>query len=158
MSVYEISPFTGCLCKAGLLPATGSKLGVGFANADTGTAGITYVVEGVPYYLANDAETSFSALGTIPAGYIAVILVEIVAGAAAPSFVLGDMLPISSETVQSLPLQIPAHTDGACPIGYCTIATATNPFICGTTAVDATGVTDTYYDMACGIRATPPMS
>jgi hypothetical protein len=153
MNTHQIGAATGMMSVAGLLDATGSKLGVGYANT------LLYAVAGVGYTDAANAETSFPAtITTLAAAKSQIILVEIVAGATAITFVAGDIESTSGEQVVSKGLQIPPPTDGACPIGYIKIDNATNPFIFGTTAVDATGVTTTYVDFGLGMPAVPASS
>ena len=150
--ILSNSGFTGMMTKAGLLPATGSKLGVGFSNPEG--YGLVFAINGVAYGLANDAETSFSAMGTQAAGTVCLILVQVTTTGDV-TFKKGAEVTISAETVPSVALELPMPDVDYCPVGCVKMVNATNPFIYGTTAVDATGVTDTYFDFAGGIPHRP---
>ena len=133
-------PFTGSVAVTGTdatTTATYAVTHVSVQGVETDNA-ITYCVDGVAVSLAATADVYFSTGGIIPISSFKWYLVY---GTAA-----GALAVIPGETgVAALP-DIPA---GGAPVGCFKVVTdATHTFTPGTTALNATGITTTYYDLA----------
>jgi len=137
---------TFCLGKAGLKIGDGAKTGVGL-GAPNG-AGIDFVIDGIFYHKA-DFTTNAPLSEAAAQGLLTtcLYLVQIDADGAITS-VKGRAALTAKLVDGSDVLEWPRPAAGKCPIGAVKVAvTTTYNFTAGTTALDATGVTETYYDL-----------
>lgn len=137
-----------CMVKAGLAIGDGAKTGVAIA-APIG-AGIDYCIDGILYNKA-DAATNlpFTAAAIQPVLTKCLYLVCVDA-AGAVTTVKGTAVLTAALTAGTAVLQWPDLPANKAPIGAVKIALAsTATFTAGTTALDATNVTATYYDLFC---------
>lgn len=135
-----------CLSKAGLAIGDGAKTGVAFV-APVG-AGIDFCIDGI-LYNHGDAATNLPLTAAAAQGLLTKCLYLIVVDyAGTVSSVKGTAVLTADLVAGTKVLQWPALPAGKAPVGAVKIAvTTTYNFTAGTTALDATGVTATYYDL-----------
>lgn len=137
---------TFCLSKAGLAIGDGAKTGVALV-APVG-AGIDFCIDGIAYNKA-DAATNlpFTAAAVQPVLTKCLYLI-VVNSAGTVSTVKGTAVTTAALVAGTSVLQWPARGADTCAIGAVKITLANAAtFTAGTTALDATDVTATYYDL-----------
>ena len=148
------SGFTGCFSKAGL--AVGST-STGVAIATPNGAGVDFAIDGIAYHKADAGSVAISATSVQAVSTSCLYLVELDASGALSTKKGKEEL--TADLGVSATLQWPAPSADKCPIGGFKVAlNASTTFTGGTTALDAAGVTDTYYDFLGGIPNTPVTS
>lgn len=135
-----------CMSKAGLAIGDGSKLGV--AIASTVGTGIDYCIDGIMYNKADaatDLPLSAAAIQPVLTKCLYLICID---SAGAVTSVKGDAVLTADLTAGTEVLQWPALPANKCAIGAVKITLASAAtFTAGTTALDATNVTATYYNL-----------
>lgn len=149
--IMKNSGFTGCLQKVGLaIGSTPAELA--WATPD-GTSGFNYVIDGIAYYLADDASEAMSAMATQAVSTVCLYIAE-VDTAGAMTTVKGTEVPTAD--IEFNPAQWPFPSEDKCPIGGFKVETnSTTTYTGATTNLNAGGITDTYYDFALGIPLVP---
>ncbi len=135
-----------CMSKAGLAIGDGSKLGV--AIASTVGTGIDFCIDGIMYNHA-DAATDLPLTAATAQGLLTKCLYLIcVDSAGTVTSVKGTPVLTADLVAGTKVLQWPILPAGVAPIGAVKMAvTTTYNFTAGTTALDATGCTATYYNL-----------
>jgi hypothetical protein len=138
---------TFCLSKAGLAVGDGAKTGTNSFAAPNG-AGIDFCIDGILYHKADAATVAPFTAATAQGLLTKCLYLVCVDSAGAITTVKGTAVLTADLVAGTKVLQWPTPTAGTCPVGAVKIAvTTTNNFTAGTTALDATGVTATYYDL-----------
>lgn len=135
-----------CLSKAGLKIGDGSALG--FGTAAPNGAGVDYCIKGILYHHADSATDE--PLDAAPAQGLLTTCLYAITFDAGGNFASVQGTPVlTADLVSGVnALEWPQPADGFCVIGYIKIETRlTYDFTPGTTALSATGVYDTYYDV-----------
>lgn len=145
---------TACLSRAGLAIGDGAK--TGFGQAAPNGAGIDFVIDGLAYHKADSAtNVPLTAAAQQAALTKCIYLVQINA-AGTFSTKKGTEELTADLTAGKRVLHWPEPDDGCCPVGAIKIACANAAtFTAGTTALDATDVTATYYNFAGGMPQAP---
>lgn len=135
-----------CLSKAGLAIGDGSKLGI--ALASTVGTGTDYCIDGILYNKA-DAATDIPLTAATAQGLLTKCLYLIcIDSAGTVTSVKGTAVLTADLVAGTKVLQWPVPTAGTAVIGAVKMAvTTTYNFTAGTTALDATGCTATYYNL-----------
>lgn len=136
---------TFCLTKAGLKIGDGSKLGT--ATAAPNGAGVDYCIGGIAYHLA-DAATDVPLTADSAQGLLTKCLYAICIDADGNRLSVQGIPVLTADLVAGTKtLEWPLAPAGYCVIGYVKMTTAsTANFTPGTTALDASNCTATYYD------------
>lgn len=137
---------TFCMTKAGLAIGDGAKTGVAFA-APVG-AGVDFCIDGILYNHA-DALTNLPLSAATAQGLLTKCLYTVCVDSAGTVTSVKGVPVLTADLVAGTKvLKFPDPTPGTCAVGAVKIAvTTTYNFTAGTTALDATGVTATYYDL-----------
>lgn len=137
---------TFCLSKSGLAIGDGAKTGVAFV-APAG-AGIDFCIDGIVYNHA-DAATNLPFTAATAQGLLTKCLYLVcVDSSGTVTTVKGTAVLTADLVAGTKVLQWPTPTASTCPVGAVKIAvTTSNNFTAGTTALDGSGVTATYYDL-----------
>jgi len=134
-----------CLSKAGLKIGNSDTKDVDIA-APNG-AGVDFCINGVLYHKADAADIALTAGHTIEDDEYAIILVLLDADGDLTS-VMGDTASLAGVTAGPEQIHFPTPTADTCPIGYIKVLNETgSDFVSGTTALDTSGITDTYVDL-----------
>ena len=138
---------TMCLMKAGLAIGDGAKTGTLTAASTNGT-GVDYAIKGIIYSVA-DAATNVPLTADDAQGLLTTCLYAICINASGTRKSVQGVPVLTAELEADVKaLEWPLPPAGYCVLGYVKIAvTTTYNFTPGTTALDATGVTATYYDV-----------
>jgi hypothetical protein len=146
---------TFCASKAGLAIGDGAKTGTNSFAAANG-AGIDFCIDGIGYHKADAATVApFTAAAVQPVLTKCLYLVQI-DSAGTITTVKGTAVLTADLTAGNKVLQWPQPAAGKCPVGAVKITLAsTATFTAGTTALDATNVTATYYDFVGGMPSAP---
>jgi hypothetical protein len=145
------SGFTGAMSKVGL--------GIGSTPAELSTAnpsgtGLEFAIDGLAYYKVDDATVAMSAMSVQADLTSCLYLVELDAAGALTTKKGVEVLTANLGVVGGT-LQWPPPSADKCPIGGFKVALDGATFTGATTDLDASGVTDTYYDFAGGIPLAP---
>jgi hypothetical protein len=153
--IAQNSGFTGNLTKSGLgIGSTAAELSL--ATPD-GTSGTTYAIDGIAYYLADDATVEMSAMATQAVSTSCLYLVMLDSSGTLTTKKGTERLTADLGVTASL--QWPQPDADTCPIGGFKVATnASTTFTGATTDLDDAGVTDTYYDFAHGVPLAPQVA
>lgn len=130
-----------------------SKAGVGVGSTSTGIsiaapngAGVDFTIKGLAYHKA-DAATAAITAATVQSVATKCLYIICLNSSGTVSTVKGVEALTAELTSGEDFLDWPQIDADLCPIGAVKVETdATHTFTAGTTALDATGVTDTYYD------------
>lgn len=146
---------TICLSKGGLKIGDGAKTGT--ACAAPNGAGVDFMIKGIVYHLA-DAATNVPLTAATAQGLLTTCLYLIcIKGDGTRLSVKGTPVLTADLTAGRSVLHWPAVPDGYCAIGAVKMAVTTSyNFTAGTTALDATGCTATYYDI--GVVPAQPLT
>jgi hypothetical protein len=149
------SGFTGCLTKVGLgIGSTPAQLSTATPN---GTSGSTYAIDGIAYYLVDDATVVMSAMAVQAVSTSCLYLVML--DASGNLTTKKGVERLTAELGVTASLQWPQPDVDTCPIGGFKVALdASTTYTGATTDLDASGVTDTYYDFAHGIPLAPQVA
>ena len=142
---------TACLSRAGLAIGDGAKTGPAIV-APNG-AGIDYCIKGLAYHKADAATVlPLTAAAAQDVSTKCLYLIQINA-AGTVSSVKGREVLTADLTAGNDVLEWPMPSDDTqCPIGAVKIETAAaTTFTAGTTALDAAGITETYYNICLGV-------
>ena len=135
---------TLCLSNAGL--AVGGT-STGIAIAAPNGAGVDFCIKGVSYHKA-DAATAAITAATVQAVATTCLYVIALNSSGTVSSIKGTEVLSAELTSEEEFLFYPQVDDDVCPIGAVKVVTdATHTFTAGTTAFDATGITDTYINL-----------
>lgn len=145
---------TECFSKAGLKIGDGSKLGV--ATAAPNGAGIDFSINGIAYHKAEANTDVPLAAGTVVPALSKCLFLIVIDSAGTISSVQGTSELTADLVAGKRVLHWPELPANKCAIGAVKIACANAAtFTPGTTALDATDVTATYYDFAGGMPVAP---
>lgn len=153
------SGFTGCLSKAGLgIAGTADRVKVTAPNG----AGVDFAINGICYHLADadnidtgvPVNTDISAVQAADTNCLYLIQLD---SSGTLSVVKGEDV-LTTDLTNGKALQWPKPTANRCPIGGVKVATVAVTFTLATTTFDASGVTETWYDFACGMPSSPQTS
>ena len=149
------SGFTGSLTKFGLgIGSTPAQLST--ATPD-GTSGGTYAIDGIAYYIVDDATVVMDAMAVQAVSTSCLYLVMY--NAAGTLSTKKGVERLTASLGDNLSLQWPEPDVDTCAIGGFKVAlNASTTFTGATTDLDAAGVTDTYYDFAGGIPNAPQVA
>jgi len=137
---------TICLSKAGLTTGDGSALGVGIA-APNG-AGVDFAINGVLFHKADVATDAPLTADTAQGLLTTAIYLIMLNTSGTVSSKRSNIVTTAGLAAGSEQIQFPVPTVDTCPIGYVRIAcTTTYNFTPGTTALSATGITETFVDL-----------
>ena len=140
---------TFCLGKAGL--AIGST-----ATGISTAAAIDYAIDGILYQKAITATAAITAADEQAADTECLYLVQLDSSGII-STIKGTEVSSADMASDVAALKWPEPEDGKCPIGAFKMTTDGVTFTAGTTALDATGCTATYYDLFA-VPANPLIS
>lgn len=151
MDILAVGGFTGCLSKAGLgIGSTAAQLSIAAPNG----AGVDYAIDGICYHKADAASVAMSAMSVQAVSTSCLYLVEL--NAAGTLSTKKGVERLTADVGVSASLQWPLPSEDKCPIGGFRIDTSSSATFTGaTTDLDATGITDTYYDFAGGVPLAP---
>lgn len=142
--------FTGALSKAGFAIGDGAK--TGFSQAAPNGAGLDFAVNGIACHKADSATNVPFTAATQQALLTKCLYLIQITAAGTYSTKKGDEVLTADLTAGKTALQWPEPDANCCPAGGVKIACASAAtFTAGTTALDATNVTATYYDFAGGM-------
>ncbi len=154
MTILSLSGQTACLNYAGI--AIGSTT-TGVAIAASNGAGVDYAIDGKAFHKADAATISISATDLQADLTTCCYLIELDSS--------GNLTTLKGDEVLTALLgelgntaQWPSPTADLCPIGGFKVATSGLTFTGGTTAFDASGITDTFFSFALGIPNTPEIT
>jgi hypothetical protein len=148
---------TACLTKAGLALGDGAKTGVALVSPVG--AGIDFVINGQAYHKADAATNLPLSAATVQPVLTTCMYLICVDSSLAVTSVQGTPVLTADLTAGKAVLDIPEPTANTCPIGAVKVACANAAtFTPGTTALDATDITETYYDYALGLPSRPRTS
>ena len=141
---------TMCLSKAGLAIGDGAKTGPAIV-APNG-AGIDFCINGLAYHKADAATVLPLTAVTTPQAVdtTCLYLIQVDSDLAVTS-VKGEEVLNTDLVAGANVLQWPLPAANKCPIGAVKIKTVAVTFTPGTTALDADGITETYYDICMGV-------
>jgi hypothetical protein len=138
---------TFCLSKAGLAIGDGAKTGTNSFAAPNG-AGIDFCIDGIAYHKADAATVAPFSTGTVQPVLTKCLYLVCIDSAGAITTVQGESVLTADLTAGTKVLRWPEVPANKCPVGAVKITLAsTATFTPGTTALDATNVTATYYDL-----------
>jgi hypothetical protein len=153
------SGFTGCLSKAGLgIAGTADRVKITAPNG----AGIDYAIGGIAYHKADadNIDTGVPVNTDISAVQAAdthcLYLFQLDSSGTLTTVKGQDVL--SADVTKGQAVQWPQATAGKCAIGGVKVVTVGVTFTLATTNFDAAGVTETWYDFACGQPTRPQTS
>lgn len=134
---------TACFSKAGLgIGSTGSQVKIAAPNG----AGVDFAINGIMYHKADAASVAITADDEQANGTYCIYLVCLNA-AGTLSTVKGNDVDTTSFEAGAATAAWPTPEDDTCPIGAVVVkAGGSATFTAGTTALSATGITDTYLD------------
>jgi hypothetical protein len=142
--------FTGCLSKAGLgIAGTADRLKITAPNG----AGVDYVIDGLAYHKADGDNLDVSA--SVQAGATTCLYLVQLDSDGNVTIVKGTEELNTDLVAGKRVLHWPDPTAGKCPIGGVKVKTTASAFTFGTTNLDDSDVTDTYYDFAGGMPSRP---
>jgi len=159
-SSEQIKGLTMCFSKGGLTEGTSAHL---LKTAAPNGATIDYCIDGVMYFFTDVDEIVMDACDIQPALYTCLYLCTLNATSEADTtdgmtITKGTQVLTADLASGKRVLEWPEPPDGECPVGAFRIATTTTyTFTCGTTDMSATGITETYYDLAA-IPSSPQTS
>ena len=137
---------TYCVSSAGLAIGDGAKTGPAIVGEDS--LGLTFAIDGILYYKADAATVIPLTAATAQAVSTSCLYLMQIDTAGTVSSVKGREVLTADLTDGSEVLEWPVPADGKCPIGAVRIDTdSTHTFTPGTTALDAAGITETYYNL-----------
>ena len=138
---------TYCVSSAGLAIGDGAKTGPAIVGKDT--LGLTYVIDGIVYYKDDAATVIPLTAATAQAASTSCLYLMQIDTAGTVTSVKGTEVLTAEITNGTEVLEWPTLAAGKCPIGAVRIdCDSTHTFTPGTTALDAAGITETYYDLA----------
>jgi hypothetical protein len=144
---------TMALTKAGLAIGDGAKTGPAIVSPVG--AGLDFVINGIAYHKVDAATVlPLSATGVQAADTTCMYLMCVNSSLAVTS-VAGTAVSSAALAAGTATLDLPEPTAGTCPFGAVKIATTAVTFTPGTTALDASGIVETYYDFAGGLPSRP---
>jgi len=149
-----ISGFTGATSRCGL--GEGGTTAGRIATAAPNGAGTDYAIGGIGYYLADTADLAVTpavaARDGVAQAPSTVCLYGIQLNAAgAATAVKGREVSTAAYAAGEL-CELPAFTDGRCPIGIIKITTGPSAtFVIGTTDLSAAGITPVYINLVGGV-------
>lgn len=136
-----------CLSKAGLAIGDGAKTGTNSFAAPNG-AGIDFCIDGIMYHKADAATVAPFTAAAQQAVLTKCLYLVCIDSAGAITTVKGDEVLTADLVAGTKVLRWPALPANKAPVGAVKITLAsTATFTAGTTALDATNVTATYYDL-----------
>jgi len=143
--------FTGCMSKAGLgIAGTADRLKITAPNG----AGVDYGINGLAYHKADVDNIDISAAAQ--AALTTCLYLICVDSDGTVSAVKGTEQLNADLAAGNVVLHWPTPTEDTCPIGAIKVKCENAAtFTLGTTNLDATDVTDTYYDFAMGMPIEP---
>lgn len=137
---------TFCMSKAGLAIGDGAKTGISLAST-VGT-GTDYCIDGILYNKADSATNVPLTAAAVQAVLTKCLYLICIDSSGTISSVKGTAVLAADLTAGNAVLKWPEVPANKCAIGAVKIALAsTATFTAGTTALDATNVTATYYDL-----------
>jgi hypothetical protein len=137
---------TFCHSKAGLAIGDGAKTGPAIV-APNG-AGIDFSIDGIMYHKAEAATVLPLTAAAVQAIDTTCLYLMCVNASGTVTSVKGTAVLTSELEADVVALAWPEPTAGTCPFGAVKIVTDhTHTFTAGTTALDAAGITETYYDL-----------
>lgn len=135
-----------CFSKAALAIGDGAKTGV--AIASTVGTGIDYCIDGILYNKADAATNLPLSAATVQAVLTKCLYLIVIDGDGAVTSVKGDSVLTADLTAGTKVLKWPACPASKAPIGAVKMTLAsTATFTAGTTALDASNCTATYYNL-----------
>lgn len=138
---------TFCFSKAGLAIGDGAKTGTNSFAAPNG-AGIDFSINGIMYHKADAATVAPFTAATAQGLLTKCLYLICIDSAGAITTVKGTAVLTADLAAGNAVLKWPDRPANKCVVGAVKIAvTTTYNFTAGTTALDATGVTATYYDL-----------
>ncbi len=152
--VLKNSGFVGALGKAGLAVATTTtQVQIAAPNG----ASLDFAIDGVAYHKADTDNIAVTAHAQQAVSTSCLYLVQLDSAGALST--KKGVERLTADLGDNLSLQWPAPDADRCPIGGYKIATnASTTFTNGTTAFDAAGITDTFYDFAVGLPLAPQVA
>ncbi len=144
-----VSGITGALSKAGIgIGSTPAELKTAAPNG----AGTDFMVHGIAYHFADDATFAMTAMAVQAAETSCLYLLQI--NAAGTTSTKKGREILTADIPESDALEWPVPDEDNCALGYFRVDTVGVTYTGATTDLDASGITDTYYDVALGIPAT----
>jgi len=138
---------TMCVTKAGLAIGDGAKTGPAIVSPVG--AGIDFMIDGRFYHKADAATVLPLTAATAQAVSTSCLYLMQIDTAGNVTSVKGTEVLTAEITNGTEVLEWPEPADGKCPFGAVRIdCDSTHTFTPGTTALDAAGITETYYDLA----------
>ena len=135
-----------CFSKAGLAIGDGSKLGISLAST-VGT-GTDFCIDGIMYNKADSATDVPLTAAAIQPVLTKCLYLICINSSGTISSIKGDAVLTADLTAGTKVLKWPAITAGLAPIGAVKMTLAsTATFTAGTTALDASNCTATYYNL-----------
>lgn len=153
MDILSMSGLTGCLNKAGLgIGSTPAQLSIAAPNG----AGVDFAIGGKAFHLADDATVVMNATAlALQADLTTCLYLVELDSAGALSTVKGVEVLTAILGEVGNTAQWPSPSEDKCPIGGFKIATSGATFTGTVTDLDASGVTDTFFDFGLGIPNVP---
>jgi hypothetical protein len=143
----ETAGGTFCHSKAGLAIGDGAKTGTNSFAAPNG-AGIDFSIDGINYHKADAATVAPFTAGTVQPVLTKCLYLVCIDSVNTITTVQGTPVLTADLTAGTKVLKWPAYPASKCVVGAVKITLAsTATFTPGTTALDATNVTATYYDL-----------
>lgn len=147
---------TACFSRAGLVIGDGAKTGPAIA-APNG-AGIDFAIDGIAYHKADAATVlPLTAATAQAADTTCIYLIQVDSGGTVSSVKGTEELNADLSAGKRV-LHWPEPADNKCPIGAVKVKTVAVTFTPGTTALDAAGLTVTYYNFVGGMPQAPLQS
>jgi hypothetical protein len=135
---------TMCFSKAGLV-STDAAIDIVAPNG----AGVDYAIGGVLYHAADQTDTAMTAAAAQAALTTCIYLVCLDSSGTLTTVKGTEVLTADIASGKSV-LTWPQPAASTCPIGAIKVVCASGyTFTCGTTQVDATGITTTFVDLFC---------
>lgn len=138
---------TMCLSSAGLAIGDGAKTGPAIVSPNG--AGIDYIIDGIFYHKADAATVLPLTAATAQAALTTCLYLMQVDSSGTVTSVKGTEVLTANLTNGVDVLRWPVPAAGKCPFGAVKVVTAAaTTFTPGTTALDAAGITETYYNLS----------
>lgn len=139
-----------CTVKAGLVIGDGAKTGPAIGTA------IMYGIDGIGYTKAAAATVLPLSVATVQAVSTKRLYLMVVDASGTVTSVAGRAVSTTALANGSDALEWPECPSDKAPFGAVKIETdSTHTFTPGTTALDAAGITETYYDIVGGVPSKP---
>jgi len=148
------SGHTGCLNMAGIgIGSTPAQLSTAAPNG----AGTDFAIDGIAYHFADDGTFVMTAMAVQAVSTSCLYLLQINAAGTTSTKKGTERLTADLGVTQSL--QWPQPDADNCPLGGFKVALdASTTYTGATTDLDASGVTDTYYNFALGLPLAPQVA